>query len=47
MILDRMDRLSHYRGINSNLDRLIDYVLNCDFTSLKPGKTMLTAIIAG
>ena len=38
MIYDRMERLTQYRGLNANLDKLIDYVLTHDFDSLVPGK---------
>lgn len=38
MIFDRMERLAQYKGLNKNLDVLIDYVLNCDFAALIPGR---------
>lgn len=38
MIFDRMERLPQYRGLNPNLDRLIDFVLSCDYASLNPGR---------
>lgn len=38
MIFDRMERLAQYRGLNANLDRLIDFALGCDAEALVPGK---------
>ncbi|MBQ3424987.1 MAG: YhcH/YjgK/YiaL family protein [Clostridia bacterium] len=38
MIFDKMERLTQYRGLNKNLDRLIDFALNCRFEALVPGK---------
>ena len=38
MIFDRMERLPQYKGLNANLDRLIDYVLACDYDKLVPGR---------
>lgn len=38
MIFDRLDRLAQYKGLNDNLDRLIDYALAHEFESLAPGK---------
>ena len=38
MIFDRMERLSQYKGLNANLDRLIDFVLTCDTAALAPGR---------
>lgn len=38
MIFDRMERLGQYRGLNPNLDTLIDYVLTHDTDALAPGK---------
>lgn len=38
MIYDRMERLGQYRGLNANLDRLIDFALSHDFADLTPGK---------
>lgn len=38
MIFDRMERLGQYRGLNANLDRLIDYVAACDVAALAPGR---------
>lgn len=38
MIFDRMERLAQYKGLNANLDRLIDFTLNCDAASLNPGR---------
>lgn len=38
MIFDRLERLSQYKGINANLDRLIDFTLTQDFNALKQGK---------
>ncbi len=38
MIFDRMERLSQYRGLNANLDRLIDFALSRDAGSLNPGR---------
>ena len=39
MIFDRIERLSQYRGLSANLDRLIDYALSHDLKALAPGKT--------
>ena len=33
-----MERLPQYRGIHPNLDKLIDYALSHDFSSLVPGR---------
>ena len=38
MIFDRMERLAQYKGLNANLDTLIDFVLSHEFESLAPGK---------
>ena len=38
MIFDRLERLAQYKGLNDNLDRLIDYALAHEFVSLAPGK---------
>lgn len=38
MIFDRMERLAQYKGMNTNLDTLIDFVLTHDFETLQPGK---------
>ena len=38
MIFDKLERLIQYKGLNANLDRLIDYALAHDFESLVPGK---------
>ena len=38
MIFDKMERLIQYKGLNANLDRLIDFTLAHDFESLVPGK---------
>ena len=38
MIFDRMERLAQYRGLNANLDRLIDFALDCDVEALVPGR---------
>lgn len=38
MIFDRMERISQYRGLNPNLDRLIDFVLSHAADTLKPGR---------
>ena len=38
MIFDRMERLTQYRGLNANLDRLIDFALDCDVETLVPGR---------
>ena len=43
MIFDRMERLSQYKGMNHNLDKLIDYVLNCNFDALEPGRNEIDA----
>ena len=43
MIYDRMERLTQYRGLNANLDKLIDYVLTHDFDSLVTGKNDVDA----
>lgn len=38
MIFDRMERLPRYRGLNANLDRLIDFALSRDADTLSPGR---------
>ena len=38
MIFDRLERLTQYKGLNGNLDRLIDYALAHDLGALAPGK---------
>lgn len=38
MIYDKMERLARYKGLNTNLDTLIDYVLSRDLWALQPGK---------
>lgn len=38
MIYDKMERLQLYRGLNPNLDALIDYVRSHAFETLVPGK---------
>ena len=38
MIFDRMDRLAQYKGISTNLDTLIDFILTHDADSLQPGR---------
>lgn len=38
MIFDRMERLAQYKGLNANLDKLIDYILTHDIDALAPGK---------
>lgn len=38
MIFDRMERLSQYKGLNANLDTLIDFVLDRGLESLAPGR---------
>lgn len=38
MIFDKMERLSQYRGLNANLDRLIDFTRAHGFETLKPGR---------
>lgn len=38
MIFDKLDRLAQYKGLNENLDRLIDFTLAHDFDALAPGK---------
>ena len=38
MIFDKLERLIQYKGLNANLDRLIDFTLAHDFESLVPGK---------
>lgn len=38
MIFDRMDRLAMYKGLNANLDNLIDFVLAHDASTLAPGR---------
>ncbi|MBQ8964497.1 MAG: YhcH/YjgK/YiaL family protein [Clostridia bacterium] len=38
MIYDKLERLDQYRGLNKNLDALIDYAQGHDFASLAPGK---------
>lgn len=38
MIFDKMERLAQYKGMNANLDKLIDFVLNNSFDALQPGR---------
>ena len=38
MIFDKMERLAQYKGLNANLDALIDFTLTHTFDSLVPGK---------
>ena len=38
MIFDRMERLPQYRGLNPNLDKLIDFALSRTPSSLVPGR---------
>ena len=38
MIFDTLTRLSQYKGLNANLDRLIDFALARDADSLNPGR---------
>lgn len=38
MIFDRMERLAQYKGLNANLDKLIDFALSRDFATLAPGR---------
>ena len=38
MIFDKMERLTQYKGLNANLDALIDFTLTHTFDSLVPGK---------
>lgn len=37
MIYDQLSRLSHYRGLHPNLDKVIDYVESTDLQSLSVG----------
>ena len=39
MIFDKLERLAQYKGLNANLDQLIDYALSNDMKALAPGKT--------
>ena len=41
MIFDRMERLAQYKGLNANLDKLIDYALGHAFDTLAPGKNAI------
>ena len=38
MIFDKLERLAQYKGLNDNLDRLIDFALAHDFSALNPGR---------
>lgn len=38
MIFDKLERLAQYKGLNGNLDRLIDFTLAHDFSALNPGR---------
>ena len=38
MIYDKLERLTMYKGLNPNLDTLIDHVLNLDVNALHAGK---------
>ena len=38
MIFDKLDRLAQYKGLNENLDKLIDFTLAHDFVALAPGR---------
>ena len=38
MIFDKLERLSQYKGLNANLDRLIDFTLSQSLYDLKQGK---------
>lgn len=38
MIVDKIENIDTYRGINDNVDRAIEYLLKEDFVSLAPGK---------
>ena len=38
MIFDKLDRLAQYKGLNENLDKLIDFTLAHDFDALAPGR---------
>lgn len=38
MIFDKLERLAQYKGLNRNLDRLIDFTLAHSFDTLSPGK---------
>ena len=39
MIFDRLERLARYKGLNPNLDKLIDYALSHDLNALTPGRS--------
>lgn len=41
MIFDRMERINLYKGLNANLDKLIDYVQSHNFAALAPGKNVV------
>ena len=38
MIFDSIERLAQYKGLNANLDKLIDFALAHGFDTLAPGK---------
>ena len=38
MIFDRLERLCQYKGLNPNLDTLIDFALSHDLNALAPGR---------
>lgn len=38
MVFDRLERLAQYKGLNPNLDTLIDYALSHDLNALVPGR---------
>lgn len=38
MIFDKMEKLAQYKGLNANLDKLIDFVLSRDIEALNPGR---------
>ena len=38
MIFDRLEHLKMYKGLNDNLDAMIDFVLSTDFARLVPGR---------
>lgn len=43
MIFDKMDRLSQYKGLNANLDTLIDFVLSHESDALQSGRNDIDA----
>ena len=39
MIYDILANIGNYKGINTNLDRAVDYLLGADLSALPPGRT--------